>query len=152
VVQVEAKRLFGGNLTVELLSEPGLVYEVHSAAPKTKKPKQKPESNTCQMTGPGIKAVVPPSITSRRATPRPEISQRSSYGCDVVATGSDRATGPRGVDIHVILPQKTQTIKNVVLLRTATKEEIANPIQRQLRTDPLNSGLRLMNCMRGLGT
>jgi ribonuclease HI len=43
------------------------------------------------------------------------------------------------VDIHVIFPQKTQTIKNVVLPRTATKDEIANLIQRQLRTDPLNS-------------
>jgi hypothetical protein len=139
VIQGEAQRLFGGDPTVELLNEPGLVYEVKSANHRVKKPKQKPESNTRQMTGPGIKAVVPPSISSRRATSRPAISQRSLDGRDIVATGSDRTTGPRGVDIHVIFPQKTQTIKNVVLLRTATKDEIANLIQRQLRTDPLNS-------------
>jgi hypothetical protein len=49
----------------------------------------------------------------RRATPKPEISQRSTDGRDIVATGQDRAKGYRDVDIHVILPQKEQTIKGV---------------------------------------
>jgi hypothetical protein len=127
-VQEEAQRLFGGKPSVELLNEPGLVYEVKSAPQRVKTSKKKPESNTRQMTGPGIKAVVPPSMVTRRATPRPAISQRSSDGRDLPATGPDRAVGPRGVDIHVIFPQKTQTIKNVALSRTATKEEIANLI------------------------
>jgi hypothetical protein len=57
----------------------------------------------------------------------------------MAASGSDRALGYRGVDIHVILPQKTQTIKNVALSRTSSREEIVGPIQRQLRIDPLHS-------------
>jgi hypothetical protein len=45
------------------------------------------------------------------------------------------ASGP---DIHAIFPQKTQTIKNVALARTATKDEIVNIVQRQLRIDPIH--------------
>jgi ribonuclease HI len=59
-------------------------------------------------------------------------------GCDISASRPDRAQGYRGVDIHVFLPQKKQTIKNVALARTVMKEEITNLIQRQLRTDPLH--------------
>jgi hypothetical protein len=103
-VQEEAQRLFGGRPAVELLAEPGLVYEVKSSPQRSSKPRGKPESNTRQMTGPGIKAVVPPSIGHRRATPKPAISQRSSDGRDVTASGPDRAQGYRGVDIHVFLP------------------------------------------------
>jgi hypothetical protein len=105
-VQEEAQRLFGGRPTVELLAEPGLVYQVKTAAQRPPRPRGKPESNTRQMSGAGIKPVVPPSIGHRRATPKPAISQRSSDGRDVSATGPDRATGYRGVDIHVIFPQK----------------------------------------------
>jgi hypothetical protein len=79
-IQEEAQRLFGGRPSVELQSEPGLVYEVKSSLQRQKPAGKKPESNTRQMTGPGIKAVVPPSLTGRRATPRPAISQRSSEG------------------------------------------------------------------------
>jgi hypothetical protein len=103
-IQEEAQRLFGGRPSVELLAEPGLVYEVKCAPQRQKSTGKKPESNTRQMTGPGIKAVVPPSIAPRRATPKPAIPQRSSDGRDLIASGPDRALGPRGVDIHVILP------------------------------------------------
>jgi hypothetical protein len=109
VVQEEAQRLFGGRSSVELLNEPGLVYEVKSSPQRQKTSKKKPESNTRQMTGPGIRAVVPPSLIPRRATLMPAISQRSTDGRDVPATGPDRAQGPRGVDIHVIPRRRSRT-------------------------------------------
>jgi hypothetical protein len=138
VIQEEAQRLFGGRPSVEMLEEPGLVYAVKTTAPKSTKKKSKPESNTRQMTGPGIKPVGSPSIGHRRATPRPEISQRSSDGRDIAASGPDRAKGYRGVDVDVILPQKKQTIKGVALSRNVTIREISELIQRQLRVDLLH--------------
>jgi hypothetical protein len=74
--QEEARRLFGGRPSLELLSEPGLVYRVVTAPTRSHKPKWVPESNTRQISGAGIKAVVPLSLTHRRDTPRPEVSQR----------------------------------------------------------------------------
>jgi hypothetical protein len=80
IAQEEARRLFGGRPTLELLAEPGLVYQVKTSTPRSSKAKAKPESNTRQMTGPWIRPVGPPSIGHRRATPKPEISQRSADG------------------------------------------------------------------------
>jgi hypothetical protein len=137
VAQEEARRLFGGRPTLELLSEPGLVYQVRTAPTRSQKPKGKPKSNTRQMTGAGIKPVVPPSLSHRRATPRPDISQRSTDGRDMDYTGADKATGYRGVNIHVYLPQKKQTIKGVALARDASRVQIAELMARQLRVDPL---------------
>jgi hypothetical protein len=54
------------------------------------------------------------------------------------ATGADRAQGYRGIDIHVILPQKRQTIKRVALARDASREKIAGLITRQLNVGPLH--------------
>jgi hypothetical protein len=138
VIQEEAQRLFGGRPTVEMLEEPGLVYAVKSAAPKKSGKKSKPESNTRQMTAPGVKQVVPPSLSHRRATPAQQISQRSSDGGAIAASGPDRPAGYRGVDIHVILPQKKQTIKGVALSQNLSKQEIAELIRRQLKVDPLH--------------
>jgi hypothetical protein len=53
VIQEEARRLFGGRPSIEMLEEPGLVYAVKASAVK-KVAKRKPESNTRQMTGAGI--------------------------------------------------------------------------------------------------
>jgi ribonuclease HI len=138
VAQEEARRLFGGRPTLELLSEPGLVYQVKTVPPRSQK-RAIPESNTRQMTGPWIKPVVPPSVQHRRVTPAPPISQRSSEGRNMTATGADRAQGYRGVDIQVFLPQKKQRIKNVSLARDASRVQIAELIARQLRVDPLHS-------------
>jgi hypothetical protein len=52
--------------------------------------------------------------------------------------GADRALGCRGVDIHVMLPQKKQTIKGVALSRDASKAQIAELFARQLKVDPLH--------------
>jgi hypothetical protein len=125
VAQEEARRLFGGRPSLELLSETGLVYQVITAPPRSQKPKGKPESNTRQTTGAGIKPVVPPSLSHRRATPRPEISQRATDGRDMECSGADKAQGYRGVDIHVYLPQKRKTIKGVALARDASRAQIA---------------------------
>jgi hypothetical protein len=107
-----------------MLEEPGIVYEVKSTAPRQSKKKGKSESNSRQITGPEIKPIGSPSIAHRRATPRPDISQRSSDGRDIAATGADRAKGYRGVDMHVILPQKAQTIKSVALSQNVRKQEM----------------------------
>jgi hypothetical protein len=85
ITQEEARRLFGGRPTIELLLEPGLVYQIKTAQTRSQKPKGIPESNTRQTTGLGIKPVVPPSLTHRRATPAPPISQRSTDGRDIQA-------------------------------------------------------------------
>jgi hypothetical protein len=52
VAAAEARRLFGGKPSLELLPEPGIVYRVKTAHMRSSKPKSKPESNTRQMTGP----------------------------------------------------------------------------------------------------
>jgi hypothetical protein len=59
-IQEEARRLFGGRPTLELLPEPGLVYQIKTSAPRSTKPKAIPESHTRQMAGAGIKAVISP--------------------------------------------------------------------------------------------
>jgi ribonuclease HI len=53
-------------------------------------------------------------------------------------TGPDRASGYKGVDIHVILPQKRQTIKGVALSRDVSRDQIAGLITRQLHVDRLH--------------
>jgi ribonuclease HI len=138
VAQEEERRLFGGKPVLELLAETGLVYQVQTGVSRSSKPKRKPESNTRQMTGAGIKPVGPPSISHRRATPKPDISQRSIDGRDMECTGKDLAVGYRGVDIHVMLPQKMRTIKGIALSRDASRAQIAELITKQLRVDPLH--------------
>jgi hypothetical protein len=53
----------------------------------------------------------------------------------MVATGPDRATGHRGCDLHVFLPQKKQTIKGFALARDVTGEDLAALIARRLKVD-----------------
>jgi hypothetical protein len=132
VIQEEARRLFGSKLVLELLPEPGLVYKVKPAASRGKsKPKEGETIQTRMKPHPTTKfTTVPAPCRGKRAERDEPVDQRSPEGRDVIATGLDRAPGVSGFEIHVIFPQRTQTIKNAKLNRQATKEEILEVVFR----------------------
>jgi hypothetical protein len=139
VATEETRRLFGEKPTLELLAEPGIVYQVKTSRSRSSKPQSNPESNTRAMTEPGIRQVVAPSMAHRRNTPQSPMATRSQDGRDIVASGKDRATDCRGCSLHVLLPQKTQTIKGLALARDISKADIAALVTRQLNVDLLHS-------------
>jgi hypothetical protein len=89
------------------------------------------------MTGAGIKNTSTPSVAHRRGAEPPAMQTRSQEGRDIIPTGRDRATGYGRLELHAIYPQEKQTIKQVTLAKTSTKEEISQLIARQLKVDIL---------------
>jgi hypothetical protein len=49
-IQEEARRLFGGRPSLDLLPESGLVYQIKTSVARSSKPRTVPESHTRQMT------------------------------------------------------------------------------------------------------